>query len=83
MRTFQTLFCGCALRALGPQGAAHIRLLEPASWLQDAPNGDPQWLGPCGGSSANPGKHASLLRGNNRSIRMIYERAAIASWEKR
>jgi hypothetical protein len=40
---------------------AHFRLLEPASWLQEAPNGDPQWLGPCGGSSADPGKPSGAM----------------------
>src|SRR6516164_5596296 len=52
-----TVLCGCALLgAFAPAMVAHFRLLEPASWLQEGPNGDPQWLGPCGGSSADPGK---------------------------
>lgn len=62
MKTFQIVLCNCALvAALVPQGAAHFRLLEPASWLQEAANGDPQWLGPCGGSSADPGKPSGLV----------------------
>jgi hypothetical protein len=31
-------------------------LLEPASWIEEGPYGDPQWLSPCGGSTADPGK---------------------------
>ena len=57
MRTLQTLLSGCAMvLALAPEGIAHFRLLEPASWLEEGPLGDPQWLGPCGGTSADPGK---------------------------
>jgi hypothetical protein len=62
MRHFQTLLSGCALVvALAPAGIAHFRLLEPASWLQEGPTGDPQWLGPCGGTSADPGKPTGLV----------------------
>jgi len=40
-----------------PIAGAHFRLLEPASWIVEENNlGDPQKLGPCGGTSANPGK---------------------------
>jgi hypothetical protein len=46
---------------LTPAGIAHFRLLEPASWLQEGPLGDPQWLGPCGGTSADPGKPTGLV----------------------
>ena len=57
-----TLLCGCALLgAFAPAMVAHFRLLEPASWLQEAPNGDPQWLGPCGGSSADPGQPSGAM----------------------
>ena len=62
MRTFPTLLCGCALLAvLVPRGTAHFRLLEPASWLKEGPLGDPQWMPPCGGSSADPGKPTGLV----------------------
>jgi hypothetical protein len=62
MRKFQTLLSCCALAvALAPAGIAHFRLLEPASWLQEGPLGDPQWLGPCGGTSADPGKPTGLV----------------------
>jgi hypothetical protein len=57
-----TLLCGCALLgAFAPAMIAHFRLLEPASWLEEAPNGDPQWLGPCGGSSADPGRPSGAM----------------------
>ena len=62
MSTFKFLLTGCALvAALVPQGTAHFRLLEPASWLEEGPNGDPQWLGPCGGTSVDPGKPTGLV----------------------
>src|SRR5579859_2478794 len=57
MTKLQTVLSGCALlAALAPVGLAHFRLLEPASWLVEGPTGDPQWAGPCGGTSADPGK---------------------------
>jgi len=56
MRLFRSLLFGSASLALfAPQGGAHFRLIEPASWLQEAQNGDPQKMAPCGGTSANPG----------------------------
>src|ERR1700735_3237435 len=57
MRRFQTLLFGTlALAALAQRGSAHFRLIEPASWLQESPLGDPQKMAPCGGTSADPGK---------------------------
>lgn len=57
MRVFQILIVGfVVLVALEPQATAHFKLLEPASWLQEAANGDPQKMAPCGGTSADPGK---------------------------
>ena len=44
-----------ATAAFAPFTAAHFKLLEPASWLNEATNGDPQKMAPCGGTSANPG----------------------------
>jgi hypothetical protein len=62
MGNFRTLLCGCALVvAMAPRVIAHFRLLEPASWLEESPLGDPQWLGPCGGTSADPGKPTGLV----------------------
>jgi hypothetical protein len=57
MRKVQILLSGCTLAvALAPAGSAHFRLLEPASWLQEDQLGNPQWLAPCGGTLADPGK---------------------------
>ena len=62
MRAFHTALIGSAvLAALAPQGIAHFRLIEPASWIQEAPNGDPQKMGPCGGTSADPGKPSAAV----------------------
>ncbi len=44
------------IAAAAPVAFAHFRLLEPASWLQESQLGDPQKAGPCGGTSADPGK---------------------------
>ncbi|PWU10075.1 MAG: hypothetical protein C5B51_04945 [Terriglobia bacterium] len=48
--------CAALLGAFAPGAIAHFRLLEPASWIEEGPLGDPQWRPPCGGSSADPGK---------------------------
>jgi hypothetical protein len=57
MRASKALLLSCvALAAIAPSGIAHFRLMEPASWLQENQLGDPQKLGPCGGTSADPGK---------------------------
>ena len=62
MRVFHTiLLASAALAVLAPQGIAHFRLVEPASWLQEAQNGDPQKMGPCGGTSADPGKPSGAV----------------------
>jgi len=57
MKLFQSVLLGSvALAIFAPDGGAHFRLLEPASWLQESPIGDPQKMAPCGGTSADPGK---------------------------
>src|SRR5215470_5608628 len=61
MRTITILVGGCVLFALTPRGAAHFRLLEPASWLQESELGDPQWAPPCGGTSTDPGKPTGAI----------------------
>ena len=61
-RNLPSLLCGCALTgALAPVAIAHFRLLEPASWIEEGQYGDPQWLGPCGGTAADPGKPTGAL----------------------
>ncbi|MGA3188279.1 MAG: SCE4755 family polysaccharide monooxygenase-like protein [Bryobacteraceae bacterium] len=57
MRLLQSLLFGCGVLAvLAPEGGAHFRLMEPASWLEESSIGDPQKKAPCGGTSADPGK---------------------------
>jgi hypothetical protein len=57
LRLFQSLLFGSILLAvIAPEGGAHFRLIEPASWLQESQIGDPQKQAPCGGTSADPGK---------------------------
>lgn len=43
MRVFSTVLFGAAV--LASQGIAHFHLVEPASWLQESPVGDPQKMG--------------------------------------
>ena len=57
MKLIQSLLFGSvSLAILAPYGAAHFRLIEPASWLQESQLGDPQKMAPCGGTSADAGK---------------------------
>ena len=49
-------FALAATAAIAPFAWAHFKLLEPASWIEEDANGDPQKLGPCGGTSANAAK---------------------------
>jgi hypothetical protein len=44
-----------AFGVLTPFAAGHFKLLEPLGWIEENQLGDPQKLGPCGGTSANPG----------------------------
>jgi hypothetical protein len=41
--------------------AFHFVLLEPASWLVENKLGDPQKLGPCGGTLADAGTPTSIV----------------------
>jgi hypothetical protein len=47
--------------AFAPFASAHFKLLEPASWLNEAANGDPQKMAPCGGTSANAGTPSNAV----------------------
>src|ERR1051326_2413009 len=49
------VFLSAVVAAFTPFATAHFKLLEPASWLVESNLGDPQKLGPCGGTSANSG----------------------------
>src|ERR1700691_5467720 len=44
-----------AIVVFAPLAGAHFQLLEPQSWLVEDNLGDPQKLGPCGGTSADSG----------------------------
>jgi hypothetical protein len=50
-----------ALLLAMPFAVAHFRLLEPPSWLVENNLGDPQKLGPCGGTSANAGMPTNVV----------------------
>ena len=56
------LLVSAALALLVPALAhAHFQLLEPASWLVENRLGDPQKLGPCGGTSADAGMPTNTI----------------------
>jgi hypothetical protein len=54
MKSLQSwLLAVAATAASTPFAWAHFRLLEPQSWLVENNLGDPQKMGPCGGTSAD------------------------------
>ncbi len=55
------LALGLALAALPTIAQAHFILLEPTSTLVQNQLGDPQKLGPCGGTSANAGMPTQIV----------------------
>lgn len=55
------MIAATALPASTPFAGAHFKLLEPASWLVENDLGDPQKLGPCGGTSANAGSQSNVV----------------------
>jgi hypothetical protein len=55
MKPFPKLAVFLAAGLLAPLASAHFKLSEPASWITENDLGDPQKLGPCGGTSANAG----------------------------
>ena len=62
MRLIQFASIAVLFAGLAPGFAsAHFRLLEPASWLEENKLGDPQKLGPCGGTSANAGTPTGVV----------------------
>ena len=52
---------GAAMAIAAPFAAAHFHLLEPQSWLVESNLGDPQKLGPCGGTTANAGMPTGIV----------------------
>jgi hypothetical protein len=61
MRISRCLWLVPAVAILAPFARAHFHLLEPQSWLVEATNGDPQKLGPCGGTTANAGMPSGVV----------------------
>ena len=62
MKTLQALFLSsAALVAFAPLAHAHFRLIDPPQWIEQAADGDPQKAGPCGGTSADPGKPTNTV----------------------
>ncbi len=55
------VFAVGGLAALAPFADAHFKLLEPESWLMEDNRGDPQKLGPCGGTSDKAGTPSSIV----------------------
>lgn len=55
LRLAAALVTGATVLAMPGAGSAHFILQQPTSWLQENQLGDPQKLGPCGGTTANPG----------------------------
>ena len=56
------LMAASALALLMPAFVqAHFTLIEPASWLVENKLGDPQKLGPCGGTSADAGMPTNAI----------------------
>jgi hypothetical protein len=63
MRYTVRLILASALLAALPQPVAdaHFKLLAPESWIVEDQRGDPQKLGPCGGTSANAGTPSNIV----------------------
>lgn len=54
------LAAGC-FAAIALPAAAHFVLVEPNGWLVENQLGDPQKLGPCGGTSKDPGTPTHIV----------------------
>jgi hypothetical protein len=50
-----------AILAVAPVAWAHFVLMEPQPWIVQNNLGDPQKLGPCGGTSADAGKPTNVV----------------------
>jgi hypothetical protein len=62
MKTGRAIFLSLFVPALFiPFAYGHFRLLEPASWIAENQLGDPQKLGPCGGTTANSGSPTNAV----------------------
>jgi hypothetical protein len=61
MKRTITFAAGLAAAIFVPIAGAHFKLLEPTSWIVENDLGDPQKLGPCGGTSANAGMPSNAV----------------------
>jgi hypothetical protein len=62
MRFVFGLVIAAAIAAtVAPFADAHFRLLEPQGWLVESALGDPQKLGPCGGTSKDGGMPTNIV----------------------
>ena len=64
------LAIGVALASVPALTQAHFILLEPAATLVQNQLGDPQKLGPCGGTSANAGMLTSVAPATRADVMM-------------
>jgi hypothetical protein len=55
------LFAVGVTAVVTPFADAHFRLLEPQGWLVESNLGDPQKLGPCGGTSKDGGMPTNIV----------------------
>ena len=55
------LLVPAAVVMAAPFAMAHFHLLEPQGWLVESNLGDPQKLGPCGGTTANAGMPTGIV----------------------
>jgi hypothetical protein len=54
-KIFSALAIAAPALLVAPTVSAHFKLLAPASWIHEDMRGDPQKLGPCGGTNNDPG----------------------------
>src|SRR5438105_3042781 len=61
-KRFGSLVLVCAAAGwIAPRAKAHFRLLEPQGWLVESNLGDPQKLGPCGGTTRDKGMPTNIV----------------------
>jgi hypothetical protein len=60
-RVLAGLAAGVVILAAPATGSAHFILMQPKSAIEENQLGDPQKLGPCGGTSANAGTPTGLV----------------------
>jgi hypothetical protein len=61
LRLVSALLAGAVALAAPAASWAHFILVTPKSWIEEDHLGDPQKLGPCGGTSANAGTPTAFI----------------------